>query len=55
MHTGWWVGYLETPKGVYFFATNLIQDRKFNKDDFGACRKVITKKVFKQLKIISMN
>jgi beta-lactamase class D len=53
MNTGWWIGYLETPKGVYFFATNLIQERGYNRDDFGACRKDITKNVFKQLKIIN--
>jgi beta-lactamase class D len=53
INTGWWVGYVETPKGIYFFATNLIQDRKHNRDDFGACRKDITKKVFKNLKIIN--
>jgi beta-lactamase class D len=52
INTGWWVGYLETKKNVYFFATRLIQDRKFKRDDFGACRKDITKKVFKNLKII---
>jgi beta-lactamase class D len=53
INTGWWIGYLETPKGVYFFATNLIQEREYNRDDFGACRKDITKNVFKQLKIIN--
>jgi beta-lactamase class D len=53
INTGWWVGYLETKTGVYFFATRLIQDRKFNRDDFGACRKEITRKVFKELKIIN--
>jgi beta-lactamase class D len=51
-NTGWWLGYLETQGNVYFFASNLIQDRKFKRDDFGDCRKDITKKVFKELKII---
>jgi beta-lactamase class D len=52
INTGWWVGYLEIQKNVYFFATKLIQDRKYNRDDFGTCRKEITKKVFKDLNIM---
>lgn len=52
INTGWWVGYLETKKQVYFFATRLFQNRKFNRDDFGACRKDITRKVFRDLKIL---
>lgn len=55
INTGWWVGYLEKNKEVYFFATRLLQDRKFNRQDFGACRKDITKKVFKDLNIIENN
>jgi beta-lactamase class D len=51
-NTGWWVGYLEAEKKVYFFATRLLQDRKYNRDDFGSCRKDITKKAFKALNII---
>jgi len=52
MNTGWWVGYLESGKNVYFFATRLIQDRKFNRPDFSSCRKEITKKVFRDLEIM---
>jgi beta-lactamase class D len=52
INTGWWVGYTETPKGAYFFATRLLQNRKFNDGSFGNCRKEITRKVFKELKII---
>lgn len=52
INTGWWVGYLETPKGVYFFATRLLQDRKLNNGTFGNCRKEITKAVFRELEII---
>jgi beta-lactamase class D len=52
-NTGWWVGYLENSGGTYFFATRLLQDRKYNRDDFGSCRKEITKKVFKELQIIN--
>ena len=52
INTGWWVGYIETPKGTYFFATRLLQDRQYNDGTFGNCRKEITRKVFKELKII---
>ncbi len=51
INTGWWVGCLKTKTGLYFFATRLIQDRKFNRDDFGTCRKEITKKIFRDLKM----
>ena len=51
-NTGWWVGYLESGKNVYFFATRLIQNRKFNRPDFSSCRKEITKKVFRDLEIM---
>lgn len=53
INTGWWVGYLTTRKGIYFFATRLLQDRKKNRADFGACRKEITKKIFADLGIIN--
>lgn len=49
MNTGWWVGYIETKDGVYFFATRLLQDRKHNSSNFGNCRKEITKSIFKDL------
>ncbi len=52
INTGWWLGYLENKNGVYFFATRLLQNRKFNRSDFGSCRKEITKKIIKELKII---
>ncbi|ANE53588.1 penicillin-binding transpeptidase domain-containing protein [Flavisolibacter tropicus] len=52
MNTGWWVGYVESPKGVYFFATRLLQDRKFNQSNFGSCRKEITKAVLRALDIL---
>ncbi len=51
-NTGWWVGFVENKQGVYFFATRLLQDRKNNRDDFGSCRKSITKKALRDLKII---
>ncbi len=48
-NTGWWIGYLEANNNTYFFATRLLQDRKNNRDDFGSCRKEITKKIFNDL------
>jgi beta-lactamase class D len=52
INTGWWIGYMENNKGAYFFATRLLQDRKYKRDDFGSCRKEISKQVFRDLKII---
>lgn len=52
-NTGWWIGYLETKSNTYFFATRLLQSRSNNSDDFGSCRKEITKKIFKELQIIN--
>lgn len=49
INTGWWVGYLEKGEEVFFFATRLFQDRKFNRQDFGACRQEITKSVLKEI------
>ena len=53
INTGWWVGYLEKGEEVFFFATRLFQDRRFNRQDFGACRKEITKSVLKEIGAIS--
>ncbi len=52
INTGWWIGYLENSKGVYFFATRLTQDRKYNTPNFGSCRKEITKAAFKELGLL---
>jgi beta-lactamase class D len=54
INTGWWVGYLEANNNTYFFATLLLQDRKNNRDDFGSCRKEITKKIFRDLGFINI-
>lgn len=51
-NTGWWVGMVETKRGVWIFATLLLQDRKYNSSTFGPCRKEITKSVFKELGVI---
>ncbi|MCB0646984.1 MAG: class D beta-lactamase [Saprospiraceae bacterium] len=52
INTGWWVGYIEKGNDVYFFATRLLQDRNQNREDFGACRKSITRSIFKDLKVL---
>jgi beta-lactamase class D len=49
INTGWWVGCIETTNNTYFFSTLLLQDRKNNRDDFGSCRKEITRKIFNDL------
>lgn len=50
---GWWVGYVEKKDNVYFFATRLINDRNDNNQDFGSCRKTITRKILQDLSIIN--
>jgi beta-lactamase class D len=52
MDTGWWVGYLETKTGPYFFATRITKKRTTNNPNFGKCRKEITYSIFKDLGII---
>lgn len=52
INTGWWIGYVETNNGVFFFATRLLQDRKLNRDDFAGCRKEITMKILRDLNIL---
>lgn len=52
INTGWWVGSIENKQGTYFFATRLLQDRQIKNPNFGACRKEITKTIFKDLNIL---
>lgn len=52
INTGWWVGSIENKQGIYFFATRLLQDRQIKNPNFGACRKEITKTIFKDLNIL---
>lgn len=52
INTGWWVGYIEKENGPCFFVTRLLQDRKYNRKDFGNCRKTITKRILEDLKVI---
>ena len=53
INTGWWVGYLRKKDKVYFFATQLLQDRKNNRADFSRCRKDITRAVLRDLQLIN--
>lgn len=53
INTGWWVGYIETKAGVFFYATRLFQDRKYNSPDFGPSRKEITRSILIDLNVIS--
>lgn len=49
---GWWTGYVEREGKAYFFATRLVKDRAAYNPDFGQCRKELTKKVLRELRII---
>ena len=51
-HVGWYIGYVETKSNVYFFATRLYQPDAQQRDDFGAQRKLITRKILTDLKIL---
>jgi len=53
LNIGWWIGYVEQEKNVYFFATRIYQDRKFYDPDFGICRKRITENVFRELLLLN--
>lgn len=46
---GWWVGYFESGKDVYFFATRIIKPRSEYNPEFSACRKNITWKLLKYI------
>ncbi len=50
-NTGWWVGFVEKENKVFFFATRLLQNRQYKRDDFGQCRKEITYKILKNLSV----
>ncbi len=49
---GWFVGYVETKEGVYFFATNVEPDETLAIDKFLGLRAGITMQALKELKII---
>lgn len=50
---GWWIGYVERPDNVYFFATRITKDRNTPNDDFIKCRIDITKQVLQALGALS--
>jgi len=49
---GWFVGFLETNKNVYFFATNIEPNKSFNMDLFANIRKSITMEALKSLEFV---
>jgi len=49
---GWFVGFLETNKNVYFFATNIEPNKSFNVDLFANIRKSITMEALKSLEVV---
>lgn len=49
---GWWVGYVERKDNVYFFATRVSKKIETQNPRFSPCRKEITRKILKELKII---
>nr|WP_219860714.1 class D beta-lactamase OXA-957 [uncultured bacterium]QWJ89343.1 class D beta-lactamase OXA-957 [uncultured bacterium] len=50
--TGWWIGYVERSDNTYFFATRVTKPRETQNPRFGECRKLITRDVLRQMKII---
>ena len=46
---GWFVGYIEMGTKVYFFATNVEPEKKFNMDMFPVIRKDVTFSALKQI------
>ena len=46
---GWWVGYVETPDNIFFFATRIKKGVKEINPDFSKARKEITKTILKDL------
>lgn len=48
-NNGWFVGYFETQKNVWYFATNISPSEEFNMDLFPVIRKDITFKAFEQI------
>ena len=51
-NNGWFVGYLEKEKQVYYFATNIAPTAQFDMAYFPMVRKKITLEAFKNLEII---
>ena len=51
-NNGWFVGFIETKNGVYFFTSNVEPEGEFNQESFVVARKEVVYKALKQLKII---
>lgn len=51
-NNGWFVGYVEVGKDIYFFATNVIPGEAFNMDMFAMIRKDVTMNALHVLGII---
>lgn len=49
---GWWVGYVETPDNIFFFATRIKKEVSNINPDFSKARKEITKAILKGLNAI---
>ncbi|MXV53009.1 serine hydrolase [Pedobacter sp. HMF7647] len=52
---GWWVGYVETGNNIYFFATRVTKSLNEKNDQFSQSRMSITRQVFKELNLISLD
>jgi beta-lactamase class D len=50
INIGWWVGWVETGGNVYFFATNV--EARETGDNWTTARKIITRKILQELKIL---
>lgn len=50
-NNGWFVGFVEVENIVYFFATNIEPEEKFNMDMFSMIRKSIIYKALDQMNI----
>lgn len=51
-NNGWFVGYIEARKTVFYFATNIEPNEQFEMNTFPIIRKEITYNALKQMKII---
>ena len=51
-NNGWYVGYIESKKKVYYFATNVAPKEQFNMDLFARVRKEVTNEALKEMGII---
>lgn len=52
-NTGWFVGYVENGKNIYYFATKVRPNEGFDMTKFPAARKEVTKEALKHKKIIN--